>query len=88
MNMGFKLDWLHRVLVFLLLLVSVAYWYSPYRYEGGVGGMLVRTHRVTGETELLRGSIWHPTRIIRPPAMGPSIDPLVHEKQWTVKPPL
>ncbi len=55
-----KLDWLHYVLLVIVLILGFFLWLTPYQYHRGISGYLVRTHRLSGKAELLTFNGWRP----------------------------
>lgn len=73
-----KLDWLHWVLIGIVVWLGFTLWIEPYRYLK-LGQFPVRVNRISGATERLFGNGWKPmvdqTPKIRNPAPGEAIYP-------------
>lgn len=53
-----RLDWLHWLLLMVVLLQGFYLWFDPYIYRSWVNGQLVRISRFTGEAERLSSRGW------------------------------
>lgn len=77
-----RLDWLHWLLLMVVLLQGFYLWFDPYTYRSAFKGHLVRISRFTGEAEQLSSQGW--ISLETKPVKAPTVERFILEP---VEPP-